>query len=84
MAEKKTTSKRSTKGPAKPRAATTANNPGPHANTECAMSVPSDEEVARKAYALWENRGKPFGSPDEDWYKAQKELGSHEMRIGWG
>ena len=45
------------------------------------MSVPSDEEVARKAYALWENRGKPFGSPDEDWYKAQKELGSHEMRI---
>jgi hypothetical protein len=84
MAEKKTTSKRSTKGPAKPRVAETANNSRPHANTECAMSGPSDEEVARKAYALWENRGKPIGSPDDDWYQAQKELVATELRIGLG
>jgi len=36
--------------------------------------APSDEAIARKAYALWENRGRPFGSPDEDWYRAMHEL----------
>jgi Protein of unknown function (DUF2934) len=34
----------------------------------------SDEEIARKAYALWESRGRPLGSPEEDWYRALHEL----------
>lgn len=36
--------------------------------------IPSDADIARKAYALWEGRGRPMGSPDEDWYRAQQEL----------
>jgi hypothetical protein len=34
----------------------------------------SNEDVARRAYSLWEERGRPFGSPEEDWYKAKEEL----------
>ena len=37
-------------------------------------SVVSNEEVERRAYTLWEERGKPLGSPEEDWYKAKDEL----------
>ena len=37
-------------------------------------SAPSEDEIARKAYALWELRGKPFGSPDDDWYRAEHDL----------
>ena len=34
----------------------------------------SPEQVAELAYSLWENRGRPLGSPDEDWYCAEKQL----------
>jgi len=34
----------------------------------------SDEEISRRAYLLWENRGRPFGSPEEDWHRATEEL----------
>jgi len=34
----------------------------------------SDEEIAQRAYTLWEERGKPLGSPDEDWLKAMEQL----------
>ena len=37
-------------------------------------SVVSNEDVERRAYTLWEERGKPLGSPEEDWYKAKDEL----------
>jgi hypothetical protein len=32
------------------------------------------EEIARLAYRLWEQRGRPFGSPEEDWFRAEDEL----------
>ena len=35
---------------------------------------PSHEEIARRAYQLWEERGKPHGSPEEDWHLAKYEL----------
>ena len=34
----------------------------------------SDEEIARLAYDLWERRGRPMGSPDEDWHQAKEQL----------
>lgn len=40
----------------------------------------SEEEIAFKAYALWEERGRPFGSPDEDWHKARTELHGAELQ----
>ncbi len=32
------------------------------------------EEIARRAYQLWEQRGGGHGCPDEDWFQAVKEL----------
>lgn len=37
------------------------------------MSASEHEMVARRAYRLWEERGRPFGSPEVDWYRAQAE-----------
>lgn len=30
--------------------------------------------IAVLAYGLWESRGKPYGSPEVDWYEAEKAL----------
>ena len=39
------------------------------------VSAPVDEnEIAHLAYALWEARGRPDGSPDEDWFRAMEEV----------
>jgi Protein of unknown function (DUF2934) len=32
------------------------------------------DKTQRLAYHLWENRGRPEGSPDEDWYSAERAL----------
>ena len=69
MPEKKVSTKRSNT-----RARKAPSNGNPGALPPPAASPRSDEEIARKAYELWEHRGRPFGSPDEDWYKAQQEL----------
>ena len=39
-----------------------------------APPAPSHEEIARLAYAYWESRGRRHGSPEEDWYRAEREL----------
>ncbi len=51
---------------------------------------PDHAEIARRAYRLWEERGSPPGSPDEDWFRAECELdaeatpgssGPHRMAL---
>lgn len=43
----------------------------------------NQEETARLAYALWQSRGCPEGSPDEDWFAAEEKLrASYELRAG--
>jgi hypothetical protein len=32
------------------------------------------EAVEKLAYQQWEERGSPFGSPDEDWFHAEQEI----------
>jgi len=32
------------------------------------------EEIALRAYRLWEARGCPIGSPEEDWLRAEEEI----------
>ena len=34
----------------------------------------SHEAIAQLAYSYWEARGRPGGSADEDWYRAEREL----------
>jgi hypothetical protein len=36
-----------------------------------------EEEIPSLAYKLWQDRGCPDGSPQEDWFRAIEELQSH-------
>jgi hypothetical protein len=36
------------------------------------------EEIRRKAYELWERRGRPLGSPEVDWLQAVRLLYGEE------
>jgi len=33
-----------------------------------------DEEIALRAYGLWQERGSPIGSPEKDWFRAEQEI----------
>ena len=33
-----------------------------------------EEQIAIRAYQLWEERGRPIGSPEVDWRNAEQEL----------
>jgi hypothetical protein len=35
---------------------------------------PSAEQVAVRAYHLWQSRGEPFGTDWEDWLEAERQL----------
>jgi len=37
---------------------------------------PTLEQVAAVAYEFWQARGCPDGTPDEDWFRAERELGA--------
>jgi hypothetical protein len=37
---------------------------------------PEPNHIAGVAYTLWESRGCPIGSPEEDWFKAEQKLAS--------
>jgi len=41
----------------------------------------SHEDIAARAHSLWEARGCPIGSPDEDWFRAVKELRSMSSPV---
>ncbi|HEU5403276.1 MAG TPA: DUF2934 domain-containing protein [Terriglobales bacterium] len=34
----------------------------------------SDEQVRRRAYEIWEQRGRQHGKDADDWYRAESEL----------
>ena len=34
----------------------------------------SSEEISRRAYSYWEARGYQGGTPEEDWFRAEREL----------
>jgi hypothetical protein len=38
-------------------------------------SAPELEQIERLAYSYWQARGCPEGSPEEDWLRAEAELG---------
>jgi len=43
---------------------------------------PSHEEIAQRAYQYWEARGRPMGSAEEDWFRAEQDLMME--RLVWG
>lgn len=48
------------------------------AQTATAYAEPNETDIAALAYALWESRGCPDGSPEEDWFRALDELRSQK------
>jgi len=36
--------------------------------------VDRHEEIEARAHELWIQRGRPIGSPEEDWFRAEEEL----------
>jgi hypothetical protein len=40
------------------------------------------EFVAKLAYKLWEERGRPFGSPEIDWFAAERAVYSSLLSSG--
>ena len=70
---------------AKPRAAAKPKAPAMHKRAtkktiEAAVPTPepvraiSTEEISRRAYSFWEARGYQVGTPEEDWFRAEREL----------
>jgi hypothetical protein len=43
-------------------------------NDRYARAEVGQEEVARLAYLLWEDRGRPQGTAEEDWFRAVAQL----------
>jgi hypothetical protein len=55
---------------------------GGTADTSADASFNQDQEsVARLAYQLWAERGRPEGSPEKDWFQAQELLRAGEAVI---
>jgi hypothetical protein len=40
------------------------------------------EFVAKLAYQYWEERGRPFGSPEVDWFRAEQTVYSVLLAAG--
>jgi Protein of unknown function (DUF2934) len=40
------------------------------------------EFVAKLAFKLWEERGRPFGSPEVDWFAAERAVHSSLLASG--
>ena len=41
----------------------------------------SQQEIADLAYEFWLDRGCPHGSPDEDWFRAERELRNRQLKT---
>ena len=46
----------------------------PDVDEVTAVPSPSHEEIALRAYELWEERGGVHGSDEEDWHLAERQL----------
>lgn len=53
-------------------------------STGLSAATTLQEQIAALAYSLWQTRGCPEGTPDEDWYSAEEILringGAESMR----
>lgn len=50
------------------------------ANSQPQAAAPA-EEVATLAYEYWQARGCPEGCPEEDWYRAERELSARRYKA---
>jgi len=52
----------------------TTDQPADSVPTAAESAAPTHKEVARLAYHYWEGRGRPLGSPEEDWFRAEQAI----------
>jgi hypothetical protein len=48
------------------------------------MDAHETEEIAKRAYHFWEERGRPLGSPEVDWSRAERHLMPYLLGIPLG
>ena len=59
--------------------------PNKQAPMELTTDFPGEDRhgfVAKLAYKLWEERGRPFGSPEVDWFAAEQAIYSSLVASG--
>jgi hypothetical protein len=44
--------------------------------SDSSETVKSTSDIAALAYELWQQRGCPEGSPEQDWYEAERKVQS--------
>jgi hypothetical protein len=52
----------------------TARQQSPSDKKVIPVNSPEPDQIASLAYALWQQRGCPEGSPEADWLRAEEEL----------
>ena len=65
-----------------PTIAETAVQPADSVPNAAESAAPTHEEIAQLAYHYWEARGRPLGSPEEDWFRAEQDVLME--RLVWG
>ncbi len=60
----------------------TAESPRGLQTQSIATHLPVQDEIRRRAYELYEQRGKEDGRDWEDWFRAEAELSSKEKAVG--
>ena len=48
---------------------------------EGTAKAPTQEEIAARAYVLWQQRGGAEGSSEEDWSRAERELKAERAGV---
>jgi hypothetical protein len=54
----------------------------PETTSAAETQAVSTADIAALAYHLWQDRGCPIGSPEEDWYKAEELLTAGAPEAG--
>lgn len=64
-------------------------NESKHMNKQQRVELTTDflgedrhEFVAKLAYSFWEERGRPYGSPEVDWFRAERVVYSSLLAAG--
>jgi hypothetical protein len=52
---------------------------GLEVSTSGADSAPLSGQIASLAYALWQERGCPDGTAEEDWFRAEQEIQARQQ-----
>ena len=47
---------------------------GAESNPDGSSSTAETNDISMLAYALWQQRGSPYGSPEIDWIEAESQL----------